>query len=263
MAIHGIKPMREIMMEKAGNRQGGFTLVEIMIALLISSIVMISIYAAFQSQQRSYLIQEQVAEMQQNIRISLAMITKDIRSAGYNPTDSTSNFIFVDGVNFDNSNGTATANVNTNDSAIAFTADLDEDGDLDLSAVDVNGDSFIDMAEMEQVAYRLNGTDLQRYSSVTGIIIWQTIAENIEQVEFLYTREDGTPLTPPLTAAELAQIRSVQISILAKAGKPDRNFVNTVPSYTTASGGSWDVPSDGCRRRLLICTVQCRNMGLK
>jgi type IV pilus assembly protein PilW len=64
----------------------GFTLVEIMVALALAGIVMGLIYTAFLSQQRSYLAQEQVSAMQQNIRSGLTMLIREIRMAGFDPT---------------------------------------------------------------------------------------------------------------------------------------------------------------------------------
>src|SRR5665647_2315671 len=73
-------------MNKSSNNSYGFTLVEIMIALAISGIIMSAIYSAYVAQQRTYLAQEQVAEMQQNIRAALDMMEREIRMAGYDPT---------------------------------------------------------------------------------------------------------------------------------------------------------------------------------
>lgn len=61
----------------------GFTLIEILIALSISSIVMVAVYQTFNSQQRSYILQEEVAYMQQNLRGAMMLLTNDIRMAGY------------------------------------------------------------------------------------------------------------------------------------------------------------------------------------
>ena len=61
----------------------GFTLVELLIALAVSGIIMTGIFSAFKTQQDSYLAQEQVAEMQQNLRASLYIMTREIRMAGY------------------------------------------------------------------------------------------------------------------------------------------------------------------------------------
>src|SRR6056297_2166131 len=63
----------------------GFTLIEVLITLAISGIIMTGVYTAFKSQQDSYLAQEQVAEMQQNIRTGLDIMTREIRMAGFDP----------------------------------------------------------------------------------------------------------------------------------------------------------------------------------
>jgi type IV pilus assembly protein PilW len=232
------------------SHKGGFTLVEIMIALLISSIVMISIFAAFQSQQQSYLIQEQVAEMQQNIRAGLGMMTREIRMAGYDPAGG-------NGVGFITATSTS-----VNFSHIADYDGLDNDGDATTDEVD----------EVKIITYSLydayadGDTDLGRLVG-TVATARRPVAEDIDEIEFFYTMNNGTTTTAPGT---LADIRSVQISILAKAGKPDRNFVNTA-TYTPASqidilvpdpDDLWGPYDDNFRRRLLICTVRCRNMGL-
>lgn len=255
---------------KIGYGDSGFTLVEVMIALLLSGIVIASIYSAFQSQQNSYLAQEQVSEMQQNVRIGLDMLTKDIRLAGYNPAGGAGTG-FVDADNF---NGTA---VNTNATQIAFTADLDGDGTIDTVGQDANGDGSTDLADMEQIAYRLNGTNLQRYSgSVTGAILWQTVAEHVESIEFQYVLDDESTTTTP-SATQLGRIRNVRVSILVITENPDTNFTSSRiylpasndPFFTSAadlSGTIWG-PFTGTatannRRRLLKTTVNCRNMGL-
>ncbi len=237
----------------------GFTLVELMLVMVISSIVMGAIYSAYISQNRTYIAQDNVAEMQQNIRAGLGMLERDIRMAGYDSSGS-KNFGFVNNVNFSNG-GAQLENVKTSNNVVAFTMDLDEDGGIDRAMEDVDGNGNKDMTEMEQVAYRLNGSDLQRYSTATGVVEWQTLAEEIENIEFNYMLDDGTTKNNPGTA-DLSSIRSIQISILARAGRPDREFTNTM-TYTSASGVNWGPYNDNFRRRLLVTTVQCRNMGLQ
>ena len=242
----------------------GFTLVEVMVALAISGIVLASIYSAFQSQQNSYVAQEQVSEMQQNVRIGLDMLSKDIRLAGYNPAGSPGTG-FVNGINFDGEPA------NTNATQIAFTSDLDGDGTIDAVTQDVDSNGTIDMSDMERIAYRLNGNYLQRFS----LIGWQTVAEHVENIEFQYVLDDGTQTTTP-TAAQLADIRNVRITILVITEKSDKNYTATRvyvpasndPFFTSGalSGTVWG-PFTGTatvnfRRRLLKITVNCRNMGL-
>lgn len=248
----------------------GFTLIELVIAMAISTIVMAAIYSAYVTNSRINTAQESVVEMQQNIRAALGPLTRDIRMAGYDPSGS-ANTGFVDSVNFSNGGG-LTEPIVTSTTQIAFTADLDDDGSIDLAAQDSNNDGNTDMTDMEQVAYRLglppNDTNLERYSTTTPLDPddpeWQTVAEQIERIEFNYVIDDTT--TPPTTTltptvAQLQDITSVQITLLAIANRPDPKFTNTMP-YTTASGAIWPAANDNFRRRLLLTTVKCRNMGL-
>lgn len=65
------------------NNSNGFTLIELVVAMFIAGIVSIAIFTAFKSQQKSYLIQDQVAEMQQNLRAAMLMASRDVRMAGF------------------------------------------------------------------------------------------------------------------------------------------------------------------------------------
>lgn len=64
----------------------GFTLVELLIALVIGSLVIGAVYSSLQSQHASYLAQDQVVEMQQNLRAAMNIMAREIRMAGYDPT---------------------------------------------------------------------------------------------------------------------------------------------------------------------------------
>ena len=61
----------------------GFTLIELMVAMVIALVVMGAIFMTFKSQQDSYVIQDQVTRMQQNLRGAMYMMTRDIQMAGY------------------------------------------------------------------------------------------------------------------------------------------------------------------------------------
>jgi type IV pilus assembly protein PilW len=68
------------------SKKEGFTLSELLVAMVISAVVMAAIYSTYYSQQRSYLVQEQVAAMQQNLRAAMFYMEKEIRMAGCDPT---------------------------------------------------------------------------------------------------------------------------------------------------------------------------------
>jgi prepilin-type N-terminal cleavage/methylation domain-containing protein len=61
----------------------GVTLVELMIALMMSSILIAALYRTFIGQQKTYTVQEQVVDMQQNVRISISRMMNEIRMAGF------------------------------------------------------------------------------------------------------------------------------------------------------------------------------------
>lgn len=139
----------------------GFTIVELMVAMVISLVVMGAIYSTFQVQQKSYVHQERVAAVQQNLRAAMYYMTREIRMVGYDPTGS-SNFGIVaaasDSINFtmDYLNGNAT---------------LSDNGVIDSG---------------EDITYSLSGTDLVRNAGSGN----RVIAENIDSLEFTYLDQD-------------------------------------------------------------------------
>ena len=61
----------------------GVTLIELLIALVISSILIAALYRVFISQQKTYTVQEQVTDMQQNARVGINRMMSEIRMAGF------------------------------------------------------------------------------------------------------------------------------------------------------------------------------------
>jgi prepilin-type N-terminal cleavage/methylation domain-containing protein len=61
----------------------GVTLIELLIALAISGILMGALYQAYIGQQKTYTVQEQVVDMQQNTRVAIGRMMREIRMAGF------------------------------------------------------------------------------------------------------------------------------------------------------------------------------------
>ncbi len=59
------------------------TLVEVLVALVVSSLLIAALYSLFISQQKSYAVQDQVVDMQQTLRGAIDRMTREIRMAGY------------------------------------------------------------------------------------------------------------------------------------------------------------------------------------
>jgi prepilin-type N-terminal cleavage/methylation domain-containing protein len=64
-------------------KSNGVTLIELLIALVISAILVAGIYRTFIHQQRGYATQEQIADMQQNVRVAINRMIREIRMAGF------------------------------------------------------------------------------------------------------------------------------------------------------------------------------------
>jgi len=243
---------------KISNR--GFTLIELLITLAISGIIMTGVYTAFKSQQDSYLAQEQVAEMQQNIRAALDIMVREVRMAGFDPgreADATITTATVGRFGF------------TQDIAGAEPDGIDNDGDGTTDETDGSEPDYSDGDTgdaNETVTYGFAaGDDSEPNGIVDGNTVaslgrdtgggFQPIAENIQAIEFNYLDEGGN------ATATLTDVRSVEISILARTFRPDRNYTNN-NSYTTPGGQTWGPYNDNFRRRFQTITVKCRNMGI-
>ncbi|BCL61002.1 hypothetical protein DGMP_16950 [Desulfomarina profundi] len=222
---------------KKSSNISGFTLVELMIALLVSSIVAGAIYFVYTGQQNIYTRQEVVVDMQQNLRAGLYLVGQELRMAGYDPSGNAGA-------------GIVTATSNT----INFTQDI-----TDNAGTATDGDGDIADAN-ENVTLAFNAATLQLTRNTGGGA--QPFVDNVDFIEFAYTLEDGTVTLAP-NPSTLDQIRTVQISMLVRTATPEVNYLNTLtyttPFGTVINGGPYN---DNFRRRFLYTTVQCRNIGL-
>jgi len=64
-------------------RQRGFTMIELMITVALSTLVGILIYTVFIEQTRAYRLQTDMGNMQQNLRVAMEMVTRDVSTAGW------------------------------------------------------------------------------------------------------------------------------------------------------------------------------------
>ncbi len=63
--------------------QRGFTLIELLITVALSSMVGILIYTVFINQTQAYRTQADMGSMQQNLRVAMEMLSRDLASAGF------------------------------------------------------------------------------------------------------------------------------------------------------------------------------------
>lgn len=254
--------------------KAGFTLVELLVAMAISGILISAIYSAYVFQQKSYVVQEQVAETQENLRASMIRLLSDIRQAGCDPTQTAGAGILeatATRFRFTADIGGGAVNL---DEADGDTFDANENIAFGISrlALEVPAGGIIGDANNNGIADG-GGVDWSipgQLGRDSGDGVMQPAAELIDAVEFNYILADGTSTTAPVF---LNDIRAVQISLLARGARPDpdANFFDS-STFTTASGRVWipgdtngdgvrDVP-DNFRRRFVIVTIKLRNMGI-
>ena len=65
----------------------GITLIELLVAMIISAAVIAGIYRVFVAQTRAYTVQEQVVEVQQGTRSAMEILLRDLRMAGFDSDD--------------------------------------------------------------------------------------------------------------------------------------------------------------------------------
>ncbi len=79
----------------------GFSLIELLIAMCIGSIVLVSVFNLLRTQERSHKINQQTIAMNQNARATLFLLERDIMMAGFDPTKFSSPDRSSDGVDND------------------------------------------------------------------------------------------------------------------------------------------------------------------
>jgi type IV pilus assembly protein PilW len=216
-------------MKSATKYSKGFTLIELMVALALTSIIMAGIMAAYISQLKSHVTQQTIVEMQQNLRSAMQHMEKEIRMAGY-----------------DDPNKTSVASITTVlANTFGFTMDLNDDGDVS----DPN----------ETVLYTLaaNTSGIQCLMRNTGGGN-QPIAENIEALNFVYLDRFRVPTNVAI------DVRSVQITIVAKSSRVNpvlfnRQIDNQV--YRNQQGAIvLPAMNDTFRRMAVMTDIKCRNL---
>ena len=234
----------------------GFTLVELLVAMVISAAIMTGVYSSYSSQQKNYRAQESVAEMQQNLRTALMYMARDIREAGCDPTglanakiiSATPGFI-----RFSRDTGGSPGATNRANGFIDTRPKLEEDVSFGFSATyDGDGNGIADGGGTDWSAPGELGKD-------TGNS-FQSISDFINSIEFNYVLANGTTTLAP-SGSQINSIIGIQITVLARAPKPDKDFTNRTV-YTTAAGTTWGPFNDTYRRRLATATIHLRNLAM-
>ena len=263
------------------NNNKGFSLIELLIAMAVSSIVMAMITSVYNLQQKAHVTQQQVADMQQNIRAAMYLMESEIRMAGYDPTEGSGAGIQTAGPN-----------------SIQFTGDIDGNGVTTGTNEDMTfGFSLANDADVNGTA-DAGGAPLVRRNTTGGV--FDSMAEDIHAIGFAYAYDDDRNGELDISAGghviwaidsdgdgaldtrldadddgdidaadavaggallaatvNINRIRAVRIWLLARTEAPIRDFSDT---RTYVVGDRRITPGDSFQRRLLTASVKCRNM---
>lgn len=75
---------------RLSSNKRGITIIELLVALVICAIAIGAIYQIFINQSKAYEVQDQVVDIQQNIRSAMEIMVRDLRMAGFDYDNSTS-----------------------------------------------------------------------------------------------------------------------------------------------------------------------------
>ncbi len=261
----------------AFRKKNGLTLIELLIALVLSSILIAALYRIFISQQKIYSVQNQVVDMQQNVRIAIGQMTREIRMAGYGgnflaifgningftdiitPADNSITIVLADQVGVLKQTITKGVNQLRVTNASIFNTDKKKylclNGLNNYSIQGVITDTITLTTSLSEdhvinepvylvkaITYSLGlsgGKIALRRNENTGGGA-QPLAENMESLQFTYFDSDGNITANP------PDIRMIGVKVTVKTNMPD-------PDY---KGGN------GYRRRILSSNIKVRNMGL-
>jgi prepilin-type N-terminal cleavage/methylation domain-containing protein len=234
-------------MAPSKNGSQGFTLIELMLSLAIAGVALLVICSFFIAQSENYTIQNQLVDLQRDLRVGMLSMEGDLRQTGYNPGGLTEERADVDGVDndcdgsIDETDNDSTVSVDESE-AIGFKVALVNRVTV---SVDKNGDGSA-CGDKESITYRLNGTYLERNV--------RPLFANVEVLNFVYLNKNG------VVASSTDAIRSVQIAIIGRTKREDPEY-NNAKSYFNLQGDEiLAAQNDGYRRRMLTSQVYCRNL---
>lgn len=253
--------------EMAGHR--GFTMVELMVAMLIGVIVLGAIYATHNLQQATYRNQTMVTNTQQNLRGAMYLMQRELLAAGYDPTSS-GRFGIEDitqlnnnsAIEFTSDNGAGVSAENgTVDAGETIAYQIFDSpqtstvGNFDLGRAVDGGtpDLIAEGIEALGLAYAYDVDGDGELDQSGGNVIWAIDSDNDNLLDLI--------LGGGAVNIDPDDIRAVRIWLLGRTRGPvrNRNLVNR-PDYVVAERV---LPADdNYERRLLTATINLRNLGL-
>ncbi|NWG04882.1 MAG: prepilin-type N-terminal cleavage/methylation domain-containing protein [Syntrophaceae bacterium] len=272
-------------------KEKGLTLIELLIAIVISALIIAGLYRTFIGQQKTYSVQEQIVEIQQNARVAVNRMMSEIRMAGFGNvsmvlpvTFSTGTFSKV--LNLD----TPTAGSLTLVSATGGTSTLTTEGGIGQSQIVVStltddmGNPLFDTGNRRYVSigglesFVITGVDSGTNTlTLSGALTYRhpvgTPIFNIKALSYQIAMVNGIPTllrdenlgNGPQPQAD--SIENLQFTYLDASGNPTVNpqDIRIIRISLTARGERQDPElnnGDGYRRRQIVSNIHLRNIGI-
>ena len=265
---------------------GGFTLIEMMVAMVIGLGLMIAVSAFFLTSKRNFGATDDSARMQENIRFASQLFTRHLRLAGYRASP-----LVLTSVTFPA--GTASAGLFGTDgsgtvsdsikirfqgSGLGTSAARASMATAYMTADDTNADGFVVDCRGYKVDSHLIA--LNEYSIATGtngsnalFCNGAEIVPDVDNMQIVYGVETDTALSDSnygpnyyvsansLNNAQMDQVTAVKIALLFRA--PNASSDVTISRSYNLAGTTIASFADKRSRRALTLTVSLRNRPIK
>lgn len=172
-------------------KAAGFTLMELLVSMAISLVVLAGVTGTFTAQTRQNSAEEQIAQLQQNVRGALDLMVREIHIAGYKP------------------NGGTVTGITYSASQLEIQADMDGNGSINTAS-----------GSEEDIIYAYDSVNLQITRKLGSSGTAQLLADNVTAFTFSYLDANGSATTTS------SLVRKVSISITARTAKPDPSFTS-------------------------------------
>lgn len=275
------------------NRKG-ITLIELLVALTISGILVAGVYRTFVSQQHTYTVQDQVVDMQQNVRLAINRMTRELRMAGFGKMDAS--FFSHGGMTVGSDTFTSVVNPGGGGTSVTVVEGYQTLIPTTMSVNATTGSNSIFVNDVSNF-----DTGAKQYISINGVESHRIVSINVVTKEIQFpgwdkltndhvpepgkpvyvypvmaiTYSHGVPGDPlmrddhlgagPQPVAE--NIDSLQFAYLDANGNPTANpdLIRMIQLNIIARADRTDPElakaGDGFRRRTLTTNIQLRNLA--
>jgi type IV pilus assembly protein PilW len=153
--------------------------------------ILAGVATTFTMHTRQNTAEEQIAQMQQNVRGALDLMVREIKMAGYKP------------------NGGTVTGVTYSTTQLEIQADMDGNGSINTAS-----------GSEEDITYAYDSANLRITRKLGSSGTAQLLADNVTAFTFSYLDANGSATTTS------ASIRKLSISITARTAKPDPSYTS-------------------------------------